>query len=95
MRCLACGAEMHCVHVVQDDTFPVPGFERRTFMCSGCGDVERRLAFTKDARQSRGKPEPVHPAPPIAPASSVPNQHHAVSDVVKRVFARLRSGNGG
>src|SRR5262245_60206149 len=27
MRCLACGAEMHLVDAVQDDTMPVPGYE--------------------------------------------------------------------
>ena len=30
MRCLACGAEMHLMHVIQDDTMPVPGYEHRT-----------------------------------------------------------------
>jgi hypothetical protein len=29
----------------EDDTMPVPGFERRTFMCSACHDVERHLVF--------------------------------------------------
>ena len=39
MRCLACGAEMHLMHVIQDDTMPVPGYEHRTFMCSACGVI--------------------------------------------------------
>ena len=42
---------------------PVPGFEWRTFMCSECQDVERRLVFTKHARG--GEPEPAQVAPPI------------------------------
>jgi hypothetical protein len=33
MRCMACGAEMILMNVVQDDTMAVPAFERRTFVC--------------------------------------------------------------
>ena len=63
MRCLLCNAQMILMKVVQDDTMPVPGFEWRTFMCSECQDVERRLVFTKHARG--GEPEPAQVAPPI------------------------------
>ena len=52
MRCLVCNAEMILMKVDQDDTMPVPGFERRTFMCSECHDVEQRLVFTKHAREA-------------------------------------------
>jgi hypothetical protein len=45
MRCLLCDAEMILMNVVQDDTMLVAGFEHRTFMCSSCHDVERRLVF--------------------------------------------------
>jgi len=64
MRCLVCNAEMILMKVDQDDTMPVPGFERRTFMCSECHDVERRFVFTKHAQE--GEPETVQVAPPIA-----------------------------
>jgi hypothetical protein len=64
MRCLVCNAEMILMKVDQDDTMPVPGFERRTFICSECHDVERRFVFTKHARE--GEPETVQVAPPIA-----------------------------
>jgi hypothetical protein len=36
---------MHLVQVVEDNTMMVPGYEHHTFMCSGCSEVERRLAF--------------------------------------------------
>ena len=36
---------------VQDETMPVPGFERHTFMCSSCHDVEHRLVFAKPSEQ--------------------------------------------
>ena len=68
MRCLVCNAEMILMKVDQDDTMPVPGFERRTFMCSECHDVEQRLVFTKHARE--GEPETVQVAPPIAGGQS-------------------------
>ena len=64
MRCLVCNAEMILMKVDQDDTMPVPGLERRTFMCSECHDVERRFVFTKHAQE--GEPETVQVAPPIA-----------------------------
>ena len=64
MRCLLCNAEMILMKVDQDDTMAVPGFERRTFICSECHDVERRFVFTKHARE--GEPETVQVAPPIA-----------------------------
>ena len=67
MRCLVCNAEMILMKVDQDDTMPVPGFERRTFMCSECHDVERRFVFTKHAQ---GEPETVQVAPPIADEQS-------------------------
>ena len=57
MRCLVCNAEMVLMKVVQDDTMPVPGFERRTFMCSACHDVEGRLVFVRPGQQSDAEPE--------------------------------------
>jgi hypothetical protein len=64
MRCLVCNAEMILMKVDQDDTMPVHGFERRTFICSKCHDVERRFVFSNHARE--GEPETVQVAPPIA-----------------------------
>jgi hypothetical protein len=87
---MACGAEMILVNVVQDP-MDVPGFERRTFKCSGCLDVEQRLAFTRNGRESDAQPTPVHPAPPIAPASTVPDEPFVSPGLFRRVFAKLRS----
>ncbi len=70
MRCMVCDAEMILIKVVQDDTMPVPGFERRTFMCSACHDVERHLAFVKQGRERDSEPMPVHAAPPISDGQS-------------------------
>jgi hypothetical protein len=48
---------------VQDETMPVPGFERHTFMCSSCHDVEHRLVFAKPSEQ---------PSPEAVPVEAVP-----------------------
>jgi hypothetical protein len=46
-----CAAEMYVTQVVQDDTMPVPGFEHHTLECLECGDIERRLVFTREKTQ--------------------------------------------
>ena len=67
----------------------VPGYEHRTFMCSACGDIERRLVFARDIGQSPTEPVPVHTAPPISPA---PDQQDRIptSGILRRLFAKLR-----
>jgi hypothetical protein len=88
MRCLACGAEMHLIQVVQDDTMPVPGFEHHTFMCSACDDVERRLVFTRDGRESDAESVPV--APPTVLAVAEQDERIDVPGLFRRVVAKLR-----
>jgi hypothetical protein len=51
MRCLMCAAEMCVTQVVQAGTMPVPGFEHHTLECLECGDIERRLVFTREKTQ--------------------------------------------
>jgi DNA-directed RNA polymerase subunit RPC12/RpoP len=51
MRCMACGAEMILVKVIEDVTMPVPGFQRRVYMCSECNETEQRLVFNKPDEQ--------------------------------------------
>jgi hypothetical protein len=95
MRCMACGAEMILMNVVQDETMPVPGFEHRTFMCSACHDVERRLAFTRQDENRQDPipvPMPVHAAPPIVPAETAHEDTITapVAGLLWRVVAKLR-----
>jgi hypothetical protein len=90
MRCMACGAEMILMNVVQDDTMAVPGFEHHAFACSECHDVERRLVFTKGGREGDAQPMPLQGAPPIVPASRVQNEHIAASGLLSRVLAKIR-----
>ncbi len=51
MRCLMCAAEMCVTQVAQADTMSVPGFEQHTLECLECGDIERRLVFTREKTQ--------------------------------------------
>ena len=51
MRCLMCAAETYVTQVVQAGTMPVPGFEHHTLECLECGDIERRLVFTREKTQ--------------------------------------------
>ena len=52
MLCLACGAQMRLVEVVEDTTMLVSGYEHQTWQCSGCSGVEQRMTF------SSKKPKP-------------------------------------
>src|SRR5262245_2656317 len=78
MRCLLCAAEMAVINVVADNTMPVPGFERHTFQCPSCGDVEQRLMFNRGA-QDEARPVEVS-APPVSPASASVNFEEASSE---------------
>jgi hypothetical protein len=91
MRCMACGAEMILMNVVQDETVGVPGFEHHTFRCPNCHDVERRLVFTKRGRESDAELTPMHKAPSIVPTPMAPNEPIATPGLFRRVLARLRS----
>ena len=79
MRCMVCGAEMILTNVVQDDTMEVAGFDHHTFTCSECQDVEERLVFTKQNRESDTEPMLEQAAPPVAPASTVQDEPVAAS----------------
>jgi hypothetical protein len=69
---------------------PVPGYEHRTFMCSACGDIERRFVFARDTGQGHTEPVPVHTAPPISPAPTDRQERITASGILRRVFAKLR-----
>jgi len=88
---------MLLMKVVPDETMAVVGFERRTFMCSCCHDVERRFAFAKPTAESDALP--VHTAPSIIPESEphfaparAASGHARIAPVemLRRIFARLR-----
>jgi hypothetical protein len=86
---------MRLDEVAGDQNVPVSGFERRTFRCPSCGDVEQRLAFNP-----RRDPGPTEPSPDIQSAaiqSSATDKQSAVpaaaGEPVKEhpgIYARLR-----
>jgi hypothetical protein len=96
MHCLVCGSEMRLDQVAGDESVSVSGFERRTFRCPSCGDVEHRLAFNR-----RHDPSPGEPSPDIQSAAiqcSSTDEQSAVPAAVGEpvfkerpgIFARLR-----
>ena len=70
MQCLVCGAEMHAGQALGDDC--LPGFEHRTFTCSVCGDVERRLILKSHAGRTDADPVLFPDAPPTPPPATIP-----------------------
>ncbi len=60
---------MILVNAVAEDTMPVPGFERQSFRCSQCQDVEERLVFAKRDRKRGTVPVPEPTLPSLAPAA--------------------------
>jgi hypothetical protein len=48
MQCLMCGEEMILIRIVEDTGKMVRGFERQSWQCSKCLDVEHRFVFTRE-----------------------------------------------
>jgi hypothetical protein len=93
MRCMACGAEMHVVQVVPDDTMMVPGYEHHTLQCSGCSDTERRLVFNREAAERAAAAEtesvPVVPPPEAVPTTNT-DERVAPPSAWQRAVAMFR-----
>ena len=65
---------MTLIGVVEDDTFRlVRGFEHHTYMCSRCGDIERRFAFNKHTKERDTEAAFVLAPPAFAPDSTIQN----------------------
>ncbi len=91
MRCMICGAEMTLIGVVEDDTYKlVRGFEHHTYMCSKCGDIERRLVFNKHSKAPNTEVMSILSPPPIAPALTTQNQRKTAQGLLRRVLAKIR-----
>ena len=80
---------MILIKVVEDETMMVRGFERHTYMCSACADIERRFVFNK--HDSEGELDVAPPtALPIAPAS-LQTQPAAPRSLLNRVISKMRN----
>ena len=85
MLCLACGAEMRLVEVVEDTTMLVSGYEHQTWQCSGCSSVEQRMTFTRKKGQTRRAP--VEAAPTAATNASPKPFDEKLRDLMERATA--------
>jgi hypothetical protein len=84
MQCLACGAEMRLNQISDRNAMLAAGFEHRTFECSACGDIERRLVFVGHPGSSRTDPDPLRTSG-ISPA----NETAAGPAFGKRILTKL------
>jgi hypothetical protein len=105
MRCLLCGAEMRLEAEREIDTVPVSEFQRYTFKCSDCGDVEQRLLLHKDVEPLRAEASPLRAeiipsradrpegsAPSgasISPSSAAEHPDTVASGFAKHVLSKL------
>jgi hypothetical protein len=93
---MACGAEMTLIDVVRDETIAIDGFQRHSFLCPSCNDVEHRLIFAKPGDETggraKGAPLAAHPAPPISPTADGRGESGPPAGLLRRVLGRLRGG---
>jgi hypothetical protein len=88
---MICGTEMALIGVVEDDTFKlVRGFEDHTYICSKCGDIERRLVFNKHSKEPNTEAVPILSLPPIAPALTTQNQRKTAQGLLRSVLTKIR-----
>ena len=87
MRCMACGAEMILMKVIEDMTMPVPGFERHAYMCSLCNETEQRLVFNKRVEECESGT--VGAPAPIVPTSMIQNLCKTANSIVRPVRASI------
>jgi len=90
MRCMACGAEMILIKVIEDESMAVPGFERHAFMCSACPETENRLVFNKDAKSRQAQIALTLPSPDLAPPAPIDDPTPPAPGFFVRTFAKLR-----
>ena len=89
MRCLSCDAEMILIKVVEDETMMVRGFERHTYMCSACADIERRFVFNK--HDSERELDAVPPTALLIAPASLQTQPAAPRSLLNRVISKMRN----
>jgi hypothetical protein len=85
MQCLACGAEMLLMEVVQTDTMTASGIERHTFKCSACRQIAQRLMFSRARMPIINLPAVTHPE---APAIKPPMGRVAWATAVEKLSSR-------
>ena len=90
MRCMACGAKMVLITAIEDWNMPVLGFERETYMCLGCGDIEHRTAFNKQIKERHdAEVAALLAAPPLAPPATA-DSPPKTQGFIGRMLAKIR-----
>lgn len=84
MRCMACGTDMILTNVATDDTMPVFGFQRHSYMCPSCHDTEQRLVFDKLSQA-------LETATGFAPASLSASMVRKLCAIANDFLSRLRA----
>jgi hypothetical protein len=88
VRCMVCGTDMVLINTAEDLTKPILGFERETYICSGCGDTEQRTVFNKQAKEKReAEIVTILNPPPVAPLVQVDDRPQRFW---KRVLTKMR-----
>jgi hypothetical protein len=86
MRCMACGTDMILTNVATDDTMPVFGFQRHSYMCPSFHDTEQRLVFDKHSQELKTE---TGFAPTSLSASMVRKLCAIANDFLSRLLARM------
>jgi hypothetical protein len=90
MHCMACGAEMFLMNVIQDVMEAPCNCERHVFKCSGCHVTNDRVILTRYGREDESEPLPMLAAPPTVPASTVQDEQITTPGLFGRLVARMR-----
>jgi hypothetical protein len=90
MRCMACGGEMVLINAIEDLTMAVIGFERHAYMCSACGNIEKRTVFNKQAKEKHDAEIAAALSPPVVPTATIEKQP-TPQGFFRRVLAKIRS----
>ena len=78
------------IKAIEDWTMPVLGFERETYMCSGCGEIEHRTAFNKQIKEKHeAEIAAILTAPLIAPPAKVDEPPRAPG-FLRRMLTKIR-----
>ena len=80
---------MILIKVVEDETMMVRGFERHTYMCSACADIERRFVFNK--HDSERELDAVPPTALLIAPASLQTQPAAPRSLLNRVISKMRN----
>jgi hypothetical protein len=90
MRCMSCGAEMHVLRVDHDDASILAGYERQTWQCLACHEVDTRTVLLQAGAAPPVEPVPHHRAPPTSTSPSPENELDDGEELLRRAIEMVR-----